>query len=125
MIDKQPVHQRGWTLIGGLMALILIAIAVLIGMKIVPIYIDYYNINNSIESVSQEPGVEQWSKTDIRRAIARHFNISYVDVIQAKDIQISKKQGRMVVELIYDDRRPLIANLDIVAKFNKSFVMGK
>ena len=59
MTVNNKIHQRGWTMIGGLMALIIIAFVVLIGMKIVPIYIDYYNIQSSIKSISKEPGVEQ------------------------------------------------------------------
>ena len=61
----------------------------------------------------------------MQRALERHFNISYIEVIKAKDVRVKKKDGRLVVELVYDDRRPLIANLDVVAKFNESYTLGK
>ncbi len=125
MSVNNKFHQRGWTIIGGLMALIIIAFVVLIGMKIVPIYIDHFNIQSSIKSISEEPGVERWTPRDVRNALDRHFNISYIDVIQAKDVRVKKKDGKLVVELVYEDRRPLISNLDIVANFNKNFTLGQ
>lgn len=119
------VRQRGITVIATLLILIIIAFVALIAMRIVPIYLDYYNIKTTIESVKKEPGVEQWSSVDIHRAIQRRFDIGYVETIKAQDVKIRRQGNQRILQLVYEDRRPLIANLDVVAKFNETVVLSQ
>ena len=45
-------RQRGMTVIGMLLLIIVIAFIALIGMKVVPMYIQYYSIKSTVESLS-------------------------------------------------------------------------
>ena len=112
-------RQHGMTVLGAILLLIVIGFAVLITMRIVPIYIDYFSIRSSLDGIRNEPGVQQRSPSDIQAAIDRRFNISYVKVLRARDINVVKKGGVVKLILDYEDRRPLIYNLDIVASFNE------
>ena len=111
--------QRGITVLGAIMLLIFIGFMAVIVMRIVPIYIDYFSIKTTLSGLKSEPGIQQRSAVDIRRAIDRRFNISYVTILKGKDIKVIKKGGVMSLELKYEDRRPLVANLDVVANFNE------
>ena len=111
--------QHGMTVLGALLLLIVIGFAVLIVMRIVPIYIDYFSIRSSLEGIRNEPGVQQRSPADIQKAIDRRFNISYVTILKAKDIKVVKKGGTLTLVLDYEDRRPLLYNLDVVGSFNE------
>ena len=118
MIGK--MRQRGMTVMAVVMIMIIIAFTALIVMRIVPIYINYFSIALSLEGLQKEPEIERMTEIDIRRAIDRRFDISYVKVVDPKKhIKVRQQDRNRVLELIYEDRRPLIANLDIVAKFNK------
>ena len=111
-------HQRGMTVIGAVILLIIIAFAVLIGMRVVPIYISYFNIREAVEGLKSESGIRQMSAAEIRNSLDKRFYIGYVEVIKARDLKVIKKGNDVILKLVYEDRRPLIGNLDIVAKFN-------
>jgi len=119
-----PDRQRGITLIGGLLWLIIAAFVALIVLRVVPIYIDYFTIITTLQGLKKEPQVGQMSADDIYRTIERRFDISYVQVIKPQQIKIRKQGNNRVLDLIYEDRRPLIGNLDIVAKFNDTIVLS-
>ena len=66
---KQNGRQGGMTLIGMLLIVIVIAFIGLIAMKVVPMYIQYYTIKSTIESIRKEPQLAQMSPSDIQNAI--------------------------------------------------------
>jgi len=119
-------QQRGMTLIGMLLLLIVIAFVALIAMKVVPMYIQYYSVKSTIESVRKEPQIAQMSPQAIQAAIQKRFEIGYVDNIDARDLKIKNapdNQGR-VLELVYDDERPLFYGLFVVLKVNETIPLS-
>lgn len=114
-------EQRGMTVIGMLLLLIVIAFAALIAMKVVPMYIQYYTIKTTIESIRKEPQLAQMSITDIHNAIQKRFDIGYVDQVSARDLKIrndAESRGR-VLELVYEDERELFYGLYILLKVDE------
>ncbi|MEE4379569.1 MAG: DUF4845 domain-containing protein [Candidatus Competibacteraceae bacterium] len=116
-------QQRGITVIASVLILIIIAFVALIGMRIIPIYLEYSSIVSILDDVGQETNAKM-ANTKINRAIEARFDIDYVTVIKSKDVKIKPKGGTKILELIYEDRRPLIGNLDIVAKFEKTVTLN-
>jgi hypothetical protein len=118
------VHQRGMTVVAVILILISIAFVALIAMRIIPIYVSYFSVRSALEGLKKEPEVAQMGIFDIQQRIQKRFDISYVKVIDPKQVKI-RQQGRdKILELVYEDRRPLIANLDVVAKFNDTIVLS-
>lgn len=117
-------RQHGMTVIAVLMILIIIAFVALIVMRIVPIYINYFSIISTLEGIKSEPEIERMTVLDIQRAIQRRFDISYVSVIDARQVKIRLQGRERLLDVAYEDRRPLIANLDVVAKFNDTIVLS-
>ncbi len=113
-------QQRGMTVIGMLLVLILIAFAVLIAMKVIPMYIEYYTIKSTIESIRKEPQLAQMSTQDIHKAIQRRFDVGYVEKVNASDLKIKNAPDGRVLELVYDDERELFYGLFILLKVNET-----
>ena len=114
--------QRGMTVIGMLLLLIVIAFAALIAMKVVPMYIEYYTIKSTIESIRKEPQLAQMSPTDIHNAVQKRFDIGYVERIKARDLRIrndAESRGR-VMELVYEDERELFYGLYVLLKVDET-----
>ena len=114
--------QRGMTVIGILLLLIVIAFVALIAMKVVPMYIELYTVKSTIESVRNEPQLAQMSAQDIYGAIQKRFDIGYVERIKARDLKIKNDptgRGR-VLELVYDDERELFYGLFVLLKVNET-----
>ena len=114
--NRRWKNQQGITVIGILLVMIVIGFVALIGMKVVPMYIQYFTVKSSIESIRKEPQLAQMSSTDIQAAIQKRFDIGYVDNITARDLKIRNDRGGRVLDLSYQDERDLFYGLSVVLK---------
>ncbi len=112
-------RQRGMTILGMILVIIMVAFVALIGMKVIPMYIQYYSIKSTIESVRKEPMLAQMTPTDIQKAIERRFTIGYVENVKASDLKIRNERNIRVLELKYDDERELFYGLYVMLKVNE------
>lgn len=117
-------RQRGMTVIGMLLLIVVIAFVALIGMKVVPMYIQYFSIKSTIENVRKEPLLAQMTTSDIQNAIQKRFDIGYVDNISARDLKIRNERSGRVLDLIYQDERSLFYGLYVVLKVNESIPLN-
>ena len=109
--------QKGITFISFLIVLIVLGIFGFVGMKLFPVYVNYSNAVKDIKAVAQGTGAKDIQS--IRLELDRRFNISYVEGIDLnKDIKLVSDNGGKSIQLKYEARRPLVYNLDFVAKFD-------
>lgn len=113
-------RQRGMTLIGMLLLLILIGFVAVIAMKVVPMYVQYYSIKSTIESVRKE-SVSSMTTVDIQNAIQKRFDTGYVENVKAKDLKIRNVPGGKALDLVYQDERELFEGMGlfVVLKVNE------
>jgi hypothetical protein len=52
-------------------------------------------------------------------AVQRQFDVSRIDTISAKDIKFTEGKNGREANANYEKRVPLIANIDVVVKFDK------
>ena len=114
--NRRWKNQQGITVIGILLVMIVIGFVALIGMKVVPMYIQYFTVKSSIESIRKEPQLAQMSSTDIQAAIQKRFDIGYVNNITSRDLKIRNDRGGRVLDLSYQDERDLFYGLSVVLK---------
>lgn len=112
--------QRGMTLIGMLLLIIMLAFIALIAMKVVPLYVQYYTIKSTIESIRKEPQLAQMTTQDIQAGIQKRFDIGYVENVKARDLKIRSESGGRVLDLVYQDERPLFYGLSVILKVNET-----
>ncbi len=112
--------QGGLTLIGFIIVLAITIFVAFIGMKIVPIYMEYYSVVSAMNGVAAERGSARLSPYDIRVRILNRLYVSYSDDnVKEKDIKLTRKNG-VYLRIAYEVRKPVIGNLDVVAKFDRS-----
>jgi len=112
-------RQRGLTLIGFVVLLALVGFFAFIGMKLFPVYAEYYSVVSAMKGVQAEPGVADMPPERVRDLLFRRLYISYVESVDNKHVKISRKDG-YTLNVKYEVRRPLIYNLDFVASFDKT-----
>ncbi len=117
-------RQRGMTVIGMLLLLVVIGFIALVAMKVVPMYIQYYTIKSTIESVRKEPQIAQMSQTDIQNAIQKRFDIGYVENVTARDLKIRNDRSGRVLDLVYQDERALFYGLFVVLKIDEAIPLN-
>lgn len=117
---KTRHHQKGMTAIGWLLVLGLIAFFTLITLRLVPLYLEYGKVASVIESLQNEPGVTNMSRTEIVTLVSRRFDVNDVRNVDPKIIKVSKDKGLLTVGINYERRQHLVGNVDVVATFDKT-----
>ncbi len=112
-------RQRGITLLGLVLVLFVIGFAAFVGMKLFPVYQEYFSVVQAMKSVAAQPGVNRRQAPEIKEMLMKRFYISYVESVKRQHIKVVRQRD-LKVQIQYEVRRPLIGNLDFVAKFDKS-----
>lgn len=113
-------HQRGMTFIGWVVVLALVISYVLIGVKVVPAYIEFFSIKKVLAVMANDPGFPTMTPAEIRNSFERRIAIDYISVVNSKDLDISKVDGENVASVEYSQKIPLVANISILLDFSAS-----
>lgn len=114
--------QQGMTLISFILILALAAFFGFLAMRLFPVYSEYFSAVNDIKAVTQAPGAQNQGLAQLKDSLYRRFQISYVDSIDLdKNVKLVNGASGKSLELNYEVRKPLLYNLDFVAKFERSF----
>ena len=112
--------QRGITLIGFIFVLSFALFISFIGMKIGPIYMEYYSVVSAMNGVASERGSANLSPYDIRVKVLNRLYVSYsAENVKEKHIKLTRSNG-VHLRIAYEVRKPVIGNLDVVAMFDRS-----
>lgn len=109
--------QGGMTMLGFLITLSVVILFIFCGMKVVPMYIEYYSVKKALASIANEQDTSSATKDKIRAMFARHITIDYVKIIKPEMLEIQTTDSGFNLVVDYERREELIANLDVVAKF--------
>jgi len=112
--------QNGLTLIGFVIVLGFVIFVSYIGMKIAPIYMEYYGVVSAMNGVAKERGSANLSPFDIRVRVLNRLYVSYsADNVKEKNIKLERRNG-VHLRIAYEVRKPVIGNLDVIATFDRS-----
>ena len=112
--------QRGMTLAGWLIVLVIIGVFAIAAMRLVPLYLEYFRISSTLSSLEAEMISGGSSKKDIRTFLDKRFNIEAITRITAQDIKITARGDVWDVRAVYDAREPFIGNVHFIVTFDES-----
>jgi hypothetical protein len=111
--------QNGLTLIGFVFVLSFAIFIAFIGMKIGPIYMEYFSVVSAMDGVASERGSARLSPYDIRVKVLNRLYVSYSENVKEQHIKLTRGNG-VNLRVAYEVRKPVIGNLDVVAKFDRT-----
>ncbi|MBK7421597.1 MAG: DUF4845 domain-containing protein [Propionivibrio sp.] len=111
-------NQRGVAISGLLLWGFVIVFVALLGMKVVPEYMDYFKILKSVKSISA--GASGQTVHEIREAFDRYADVNYLAIIKGTDLDISKEGNDVVIAFAYERRIPLFYNVSLLIDFHGS-----
>ncbi len=117
-------YQRGITLLGFVMLLAVVGFFAFLVMRLFPVYAEYYSVKSDMEGLRDEPNSAQMTPAQVRDRLGRRFQISYVESVRPEHITFDRNQGYNV-NIKYEVRRPLMSNVDFVAKFEHTVNLAK
>lgn len=113
--------QRGITLIGFVFVLAVVGVFAYLGMKVFPIYEQFFSVRSAMKGVAGEPGVSQMDPAKIRDLFFRRLYVNYADEdLKPENVKVERKDNGYTMTVQYEVRRPLIADLDIVGRFDET-----
>ncbi len=116
-------RQRGMTFIGWMVLLGMIGFLVMIGLKLMPPYMEFFKVRSTLDSVASEINNET-TTAEIRQMVGARFQVNDVRTINNRDIVINRDGGILTLTVNYEYRTPMFANVDAVVMFEKSVEAG-
>ena len=110
--------QAGMTFVGLVLVIAAVIFLAIIGMKVVPAYIEFSSVKNAIKYVANETGFATMSKKEIMTAFDKSASTGYITVIKGSDLIIEKDATGNVVTAEYPVTLPIVANASILLDFH-------
>jgi Tfp pilus assembly major pilin PilA len=115
--------QNGLTLVGFAIVLVLVVFFAYVGMRIVPLYLEYNAVVSALNDLQREPGAASMSPRKIKNNISNRLWVSYSsENVKREHIRITRSNG-IKVRIAYEVRRPLLGNIDLILSFDRSVTL--
>ncbi|MCX7097670.1 MAG: DUF4845 domain-containing protein [Methylococcales bacterium] len=119
-----PKRQQGLTLISLIFIFVFVGTFVLVGIKVVPIYIDHYKVVSALEDLQRATGTGQKTKEQIWESLYKRFFMNYVTDVKAEDVTITKEGGNVKITVEYEVVKNIAGNLSVLVEFKDEVEVG-
>jgi Domain of unknown function (DUF4845) len=113
-------QQRGVSFFGLLIIFAVCGIFLLLGLKVIPAYLDYFTVKKIIATMAGTDEVRSGTVADIRRSFDKRIAIDYSNAIKAEDLEITKDGNETVVTAAWQHKIPLFPTWTLTIDFNVS-----
>ena len=96
------------------------ALVMFLGLKLVPVYIDYFTVKKIISSMAYSEEVKTGTVAEIRRSFDRRATVDYQKSVTADDLEITKEGNETVVTAAWQQKIPLFTGYTLVVDFSTS-----
>ena len=110
-------RERGVTFIGMIFIAAAIIFVAIIGLKLIPPYIEYASIKNHFREIAHGPDARGASPADIQQAFNRRAQIDNIDTIKGQDIDVIAEGDTPVLSANYSVRVHLMGNVSACLDF--------
>ena len=112
--------QGGLSLLGFLVVLAVVGFAAYVGMKLFPMYQEYYSVRSAMKGLANEPGVADMDPAKVQDLFFRRLYINYSENVKPQNVKFERTDGGWKMRVNYEVRRPLVGNLDVVGRFDST-----
>ena len=108
-------NQRGVALSGLLFWSIVLVLVAVLGMKVLPTYIEYSKILKDAKAAVSKVGPDS-TVADVRRSFDKFAEIDMLD-FPSSQLDVTKDGGRIVIEFAYEKRIHLFWNVSLLIDY--------
>jgi hypothetical protein len=117
MSMKLRSRQTGLGALGWLIVLAIASFGLTCFFRVGPVYLEYWQAKQALDDVLAGGKGAGKSKAELLDSIQKHLDVSRIEIIQAKDVKFNQSRTGLEVDASYEKRVALIANIDVVVKF--------
>lgn len=113
-------RQHGMTIWAMLGILIIVGFVLLVAVRLTPVYLNYWSVVSVAESVQEDTGrddpmSEVWEKVRVR------FGLNSLRSLEPREVMdIRRRDGGLEIHVHYEERRPLLANIELAVTFDRT-----
>lgn len=117
-------NQRGMTLMGFIIGLVVAAFFVYMGMVLFPAYNEYNGVKKAMDSVAASANPNETNEGQIAKDLDKQFLVGYVETITGRDVKIVRQKTGNLLTADYEVRKPFVYNIDFAIKFKYQTPLG-
>ena len=110
-------YQLGASLLGWMIIIGVIGVTAVLGVRLVPIYLESYTVSKILEDVALEFRSKKAPKQQIWSSISKRLDVNSINDVKKEHFHYKRDKGKTVIALKYEARTKLVGNLDGVASF--------
>lgn len=112
-------RQTGLGALGWLIVLAVASFGLICFFRVGPLYLDYYQTKQVLDDVFAGDAAAGKSRQELTNTLVKRLDVNRIETIKANDIQFTETREGREVDASYEKRVALIANIDVVVKFDK------
>ena len=101
--------------------LLLLSMILVVGLRVVPSYMEYLTVRNLIDRVAAEHDRQTYIVTDLRTRLGKLLTTNQIYDIPIEDIAIYRERGVIVIDASYEKRFSFFWILDGIIVFDDLF----
>jgi hypothetical protein len=113
-------RQRGATFLGMVVIVAILGFALYAGIRLVPLFMEYMAIARALDQTAKDHADGPTTVQDLRNSLDRRWTIEDIHSIDVKEIEIKKAAGGFTMRAWYRAEAPFVANVSLVADFDKT-----
>lgn len=117
----QMQRQRGISLIGLIFLIAILGTIGLLGMQIIPTYLEYRAIQGAIERAKRDGGA---SAKDIQDSFSKSAEVGYISAISSRDLLIERQNGELEISFAYEKKIPLVGPASLLMEYEGTTAKG-
>lgn len=112
--------QRGMTMLSWLVVLGIAIFFMLIGIKMVPTYLENYSIRQVLTNMENDRTVRKMTPGEMKKSFIKRLKINSVYEFDRDSFKIKKQKFGTKILVDYEIRKPVAGNVTIVMTFSES-----
>ncbi len=119
-------RQQNGAMYSTMFTFVMVGVAVLVGFRVFPIYMDEFKASSAFEAVAESPEARKSgaSVVSIRNMLQSRWDIDDIKNLKVSDVQFVKTQKGKVMRYSYEVRTDLFANWSLVLSFENEALLG-
>jgi len=112
--------QSGLTMISWIVILGLVAVQGIMALRIVPVYLNYNAVRTVMDELPTDPQIKGMSHKKLNELFRKSLKVENLyELSRSKDaFKFKKTQYGYILTAHYEDRGPIMGNLEFVATFD-------
>jgi hypothetical protein len=111
------------TFLGMVTIILIVGAALYAGIVMTPVYLEYTEVARALEQVRDEHESIDTNPQLLRSSLERRWDVEDIKGIGWKEVKIKKTKDGYSMQAAYNVEKPFVANVYLLAKFDKSVLV--